>query len=176
LLKPYGEVNLKYIEHEDKFLYLIGQWDNIEDVYPTWNELIEKGFDEAIVRSVNVDEIANFQLDETFVLNNVQFDYNSWEISTEVALELQQLVDLLVLYPALNISIEAHTDSEGEEGKNMTLSIKRAEAVQEFLIIAGIEEERIAAKGFGESVPIESNETEEGKSKNRRVEFTFEKE
>jgi outer membrane protein OmpA-like peptidoglycan-associated protein len=176
LLKPYGDVSLQYVEHEDKFLYLVGQWENLEDVYPTWKELVEKGFDKAIVRSVNVDEVANFQIDETFVLNNVQFAYNSWEISTEVAVELQQLIDLLVLYPKLKLSIEAHTDSEGKEKKNMELSIQRAEAVQEFLVTSGIEQERITAKGFGETVPLESNETEEGKRKNRRVEFTFIKE
>jgi OOP family OmpA-OmpF porin len=69
------------------------------------------------------------------------------------------------------VSIEGHTDSDGSDEYNKTLSDKRANAVMKYLVDKGISKDRLAAKGHGESKPIATNDTDEGKSKNRRVEF-----
>ncbi len=73
------------------------------------------------------------------------------------------------------IVIEGHTDSRGDEGTNMTLSQQRAEAVRSFLITSGVPAERITAVGRGESAPIASNDTAEGRANNRRVELILSK-
>lgn len=69
------------------------------------------------------------------------------------------------------IEIGGHTDYTGSDAYNQTLSQKRASAVRAYLISQGISAERLTAKGYGEAKPIASNETEEGKAENRRVEF-----
>ena len=84
---------------------------------------------------------------------------------------LREIAGVLKVNPALHISVQGHTDSTGDDSYNLALSEKRAQSVKRFLVQNGVEEGRIDAKGFGETKPITSNETEEGRAKNRRVEF-----
>ena len=74
--------------------------------------------------------------------------------------------------PQLRILIEGHTDSVGDEGANLRLSTRRAEAVKAHLVGRGIDPERLEVRGFGETRPIASNETAEGRAENRRIAFT----
>ncbi|MEL7220472.1 MAG: OmpA family protein [Bacteroidota bacterium] len=108
---------------------------------------------------------------EPIVLRNVLFATASAELLTVSAPELDRLVQLLKDNTALNIQINGHTDNVGEEAANQTLSEARAKAVYDYLIQAGITAGRLAYEGFGESRPIKSNETEEGRQRNRRTEF-----
>src|SRR5690606_35723062 len=71
----------------------------------------------------------------------------------------------------LKVSIEGHTDSDGEDAYNKTLSDQRAKAVMKYLVDKKVAADRLSAVGYGESKPIASNDTDEGKAKNRRVEF-----
>ena len=71
----------------------------------------------------------------------------------------------------LKLSIEGHTDSDGEKARNQELSEKRAAAVKDALVERGIESSRLKTKGYGESKPVDSNSTPEGKANNRSVEF-----
>jgi outer membrane protein OmpA-like peptidoglycan-associated protein len=73
--------------------------------------------------------------------------------------------------PGLRIEISGHTDSLGPQAINLTLSEKRATAVKNYLIAHGVASDRLRAEGYGEFNPIATNETEEGRAKNRRVEF-----
>jgi outer membrane protein OmpA-like peptidoglycan-associated protein len=73
--------------------------------------------------------------------------------------------------PGLNFVVEGHTDSDGEDAKNMSLSEARAKAILEKMVELGISEGRLKTKGWGESKPIAGNDTPEGKAQNRRVEF-----
>ena len=73
--------------------------------------------------------------------------------------------------PDLNFSVEGHTDSDGSETSNMTLSKARGKTVMDKLIEMGIAPNRLKSDGFGESKPIDNNNTPEGKANNRRVEF-----
>lgn len=82
-----------------------------------------------------------------------------------------RLASLLNTYPNMRIEIGGHTDAEGSESYNLRLSENRAKAVAEYLISKGVSEKRIQFKGYGKSCPIDTNETEEGRAKNRRVEF-----
>ena len=109
-------------------------------------------------------------------LKNLQFNTNSYEIKPESFKELDQLYNLLSLNPELRISVNGYTDNKGSERYNQKLSMKRAKAVVEYLIEKGISEDRLSYKGYGIDNPIASNETEEGRAANRRVEVEFLKE
>jgi outer membrane protein OmpA-like peptidoglycan-associated protein len=76
-----------------------------------------------------------------------------------------------MLHPTLEVSITGHTDNVGGEQHNVTLSTRRAESVAEYLVGRGVNYDKIIFRGLGSAQPIESNETVEGRSKNRRVEI-----
>ncbi len=84
---------------------------------------------------------------------------------------LESLTDIALLCPNVNIEIIGHTDSLGNDAKNKALSLSRAKSVVAKLFGLGIPLERLSAKGMGSQIPIASNETEEGRAKNRRIEF-----
>lgn len=105
------------------------------------------------------------------VLRNVFFETGSAALLPTSTAELGRLVALLQETPALRIQISGHTDDVGDDASNQTLSENRAKAVYEYLIQNGIPAERLRYKGFGESKPIETNDTPEGRARNRRTEF-----
>jgi outer membrane protein OmpA-like peptidoglycan-associated protein len=84
---------------------------------------------------------------------------------------LNEIAKLMKDHPEINFSVEGHTDSDGETAFNQSLSERRAEAVVNEMIRLGIDGSRMTSKGFGESAPIDTNSTPEGKANNRRVEF-----
>jgi outer membrane protein OmpA-like peptidoglycan-associated protein len=71
----------------------------------------------------------------------------------------------------MNIEIGGHTDQEGSDAHNITLSQNRAKAVYDYLVLNGVQPSRLTYKGYGESTPIDSNQTPDGRAKNRRTEF-----
>src|SRR5690606_4569170 len=92
LMETYGEVKIHYVEETKQYSYLIGEWDNLEDAHPTWKELLEKGYDKAIVRSIDLDKIAKFSLDNAFVLESVRFDEGQWDIRQDAIEDLQNVI------------------------------------------------------------------------------------
>ncbi|MCB0749441.1 MAG: OmpA family protein [Ignavibacteriae bacterium] len=106
-----------------------------------------------------------------FVTNGIHFEVNKSEIKPESMGVINNIVKMMEEHSDLNFSIEGHTDSDGDESSNQRLSEKRATAVKSVLVEQGIDETRFSTKGFGESIPLDSNSTSEGKANNRRVEF-----
>lgn len=114
------------------------------------------------------------QLDETgkIVTHGILFDTDSYKIKGESYKTLKQISQLLQDDPELRLSIEGHTDSDGSEEHNATLSQNRANSVRDYLISTyNIKPDRLEAKGWGESKPIDTNDSPEGKANNRRVEL-----
>lgn len=107
----------------------------------------------------------------TVELKNIFFESGKYALQESSKPELRFLVNYLQDTPRLRIEIQGHTDNVGSETDNQTLSQNRAEAVRAYLIEQGIAAARIEATGYGESQPITSNETEEGRAQNRRTEF-----
>lgn len=105
------------------------------------------------------------------VLENVFFDTDSYELKESSKLELGKLASFMKLNSNVHIEIGGHTDNVGSDEDNILLSEKRATSVMEFIVASGIENTRITAKGYGESEPLESNDTEQGRAVNRRTEF-----
>lgn len=108
---------------------------------------------------------------EKVVLRNIFFDTDKYELLPDSKSELEKLVSFLSKNTGLHIEIGGHTDNEGSDTHNMTLSVNRAKAVYDYLITNGIGAEKLSFKGYGETVPIESNETSKGRASNRRTEF-----
>jgi outer membrane protein OmpA-like peptidoglycan-associated protein len=104
-------------------------------------------------------------------LNNIFFETDKTELLPSSFAELDRLRDILSKDTALRIAIEGHTDNTGSEAHNKALSLGRANAVVQYLIVKGIANARLQSRGYAAEKPIAQNDTEEGKAKNRRVEF-----
>ncbi|MBL7886435.1 MAG: OmpA family protein [Flavobacterium sp.] len=100
----------------------------------------------------------------------ILFDTNKATFQQRTYPVLEAITAILKEYPSSNFSIEGHTDSDGKDEANMKLSDERAAAVKNYLIEKGIASSRLTSKGFGESMPIDTNKTKAGKANNRRVE------
>jgi outer membrane protein OmpA-like peptidoglycan-associated protein len=117
--------------------------------------------------------LAPIEIGETIRLNNLFFDFNKSNIRTESFAELDRILKLLNDNPNMTVEIAGHTDNVGTDAYNLKLSGDRANAVKTYLLGKGIAAERISSKGYGKSKPCVPNTTEEGRQKNRRVEFTI---
>lgn len=107
-----------------------------------------------------------------YTARGILFDVNSAAMRPESDATLDEIGATLEEHPELRLSIEGHTDSDGDEAANLDLSERRAAAVRSYLLEHfDVDPSRLAAKGFGETAPVASNETPEGKQRNRRVEL-----
>lgn len=108
---------------------------------------------------------------QSFTLNNVFFETDSFALDESSQVELFKLNAFLVHNPEVRIMICGHTDNTGSVSYNQELSEKRARSVYSFLLEIGIDPRRLEYKGFGKSQPVSDNKTEEGKAENRRTEI-----
>jgi len=136
--------------------------------------------------SVNADDLASCEAMASFVkkvffekgaaapskmiINSVLFDFDSNVVKPEAAIMLEQVADMLK-QDSRDVVVEGHTCSVGPEAYNLGLSERRAKAVRGFLVDQGVDSSRLTAKGAGETEPIADNTTDEGRERNRRVEF-----
>jgi outer membrane protein OmpA-like peptidoglycan-associated protein len=105
--------------------------------------------------------------------SGLKFNFNSYDLEPTTKSNLDDLAKTLNKYDDTDILIEGHTDSSGEDAYNMTLSNERADNVKDYLKTKGVKSSRIETKGYGESQPLESNDTEAGRAVNRRVEVAI---
>ncbi|MEZ4959229.1 MAG: OmpA family protein [Saprospiraceae bacterium] len=116
--------------------------------------------------------LAAEKADEKIIrLNYVTFETGSANLTALSKYELDNIVATLNKFPNMTIEVAGHTDNEGEDAANLVLSDNRAKAVYNYLTGKGILQSRLTAKGYGENRPIDTNDTEEGRAKNRRTEF-----
>jgi OOP family OmpA-OmpF porin len=113
------------------------------------------------------------EIGQVFRLNNVFFDFDKFNLRSESFVELNRVVDFLNEYPNIEIEMSAHTDSKGSDDYNYKLSDNRAKSVMDYIISKGINTRRIKSQGYGETKPVSTNHTDEGRQLNRRVEFTI---
>jgi outer membrane protein OmpA-like peptidoglycan-associated protein len=103
--------------------------------------------------------------------DKILFDVDSYSLKPGAEDNLSEIADILIKYPDFNIIVEGHTDNTGKENYNQWLSEKRAGAVADFLVGRGLNPARIQVIGYGETRPVATNETPEGRQQNRRVEL-----
>ncbi|HPZ36407.1 MAG TPA: OmpA family protein [Bacteroidales bacterium] len=118
-------------------------------------------------------EVQPIEVGKHYRLHNIYFAFNSADILANSQKVLDEFIVFLNDHPTLQISIEGHTDNVGSDEFNLILSENRAKAVYNYLVNNGIDANRLQYKGFGESSPIATNETEEGRAMNRRTEFVI---
>ena len=115
--------------------------------------------------------IVMIQRPKQLILHNVHFDSGKSNIRSTSHSELDELVTWLTNKPELTVEISGHTDNVGDDGENLSLSQRRSESIKQYLISKGINQSRLIPKGYGESQPIASNNTPEGRQMNRRTEI-----
>ena len=109
--------------------------------------------------------------DGKIIASGIRFDVNKATLKPESMGVINTIYQMMNEHPDLKFSVEGHTDSDGDDSFNQTLSEQRAETVVNALIEKGIDKSRLTSKGWGESKPLSDNSTPEGKANNRRVEF-----
>jgi outer membrane protein OmpA-like peptidoglycan-associated protein/tetratricopeptide (TPR) repeat protein len=118
-------------------------------------------------------EVQPIEVGKHYRLHNIYFAFNSADILANSQKVLDEFIVFLNDHPTLQIGIEGHTDNVGSDEFNLILSENRAKAVYNYLVNNGIDANRLQYKGFGESSPIATNDTEEGRAMNRRTEFVI---
>lgn len=128
---------------------------------------LSSGFQE-VIKDIQLKNIA---VGSKIVLKNIFFDFDKATLRPESTNEIERLAKLLTDVPTLKIEISGHTDNFGSDDYNLKLSQSRTESVVNQLIKLGIANDRLVAKGYGETKPIAKNDTDEGRQLNRRTEF-----
>jgi outer membrane protein OmpA-like peptidoglycan-associated protein len=128
---------------------------------------LSTGYQE-IIKDVQLKKI---EVGKSITLNNIFYDFDKSTLRTESVSELDRLVLLMTENSTIKIELSSHTDNMGSDEYNMTLSQARAQSVVDYLITKGISKDRLVAKGYGETKPIATNDTDDGRQLNRRTEF-----
>jgi OOP family OmpA-OmpF porin len=110
-------------------------------------------------------------LSDLLAKGKIRFESGRATIDADSAGLLDRLIETALRCPSVNIEIAGHTDGDGEDGFNQALSEKRAQAVVDYLVKVGLPASRFSAVGYGSTQPVASNDTDEGKARNRRIDF-----
>jgi outer membrane protein OmpA-like peptidoglycan-associated protein len=132
--------------------------------------LSKKEADSTYQKNIALQAVA---LHANFVFNNILFKNNSYELPSAALIELNKLLQVLNENPSIKLEISGHTDNVGNQEDNLLLSTNRAKAIVGYLNSNGVDTKRLSYKGYGASKPIADNSKEEGRSINRRTEFTI---
>jgi outer membrane protein OmpA-like peptidoglycan-associated protein len=193
LLDEKGDVMQDFVTGNDgKFLFrvyenenytLLGESDGYlvkRQPYTTNGKSVPVETLKELITNITLDTIIvldRLEKNKIFVLQNIYFGYDSAAIRPASAKELDKLVDILNDNPEIKIEMGSHTDSIASDSYNIELSQRRAESTVSYLIRKGIAQDRLVAKGYGESMPVARNtnpngtDNPEGRQRNRRTEF-----
>ena len=155
-------INIPHLDYNPTGISLYAYYANDERRYYIKNFRLAEG---------GVKYYDRLLQDGKIVANGIRFDVNKTTIRPESMGVINEIYQLMTDHQELKFSVEGHTDSDGEANFNQKLSEGRADAVVDRLVLMGIDAKRLTAKGFGESKPMGTNDTAEGKAANRRVEF-----
>lgn len=118
--------------------------------------------------------VRKIEVGKPYTINDILYNTASAELSNRSKFVLKQFAKFLKENPTIKITIQGHTDNEGDDNKNLELSQKRAEGVKDYLTSLGIKQDRMKARGFGETQPKSPNTSENNKAQNRRTDFVIE--
>lgn len=172
-----GSYDIKevFLREDSLYSYTVGEAGSVLETYPVYNDVVQKGFNNASVKSYVLADLAEEELLQLTTslgeFADAYFEFDDYRIGEASYPILDQVVVIMNKYPALRLEIAAHTDNMGSFEYNMDLSQKRAQSMVDYLVDKGIDRERLMGKGYGESRPIADNNREEGRMMNRRVEF-----
>jgi outer membrane protein OmpA-like peptidoglycan-associated protein len=129
-------------------------------------EELEQELEDAKIERVGEGILISFD-------SGILFGFDSSTLQPEAKANISKLADILKKYPDSNVLITGHTDSDGSDNYNQTLSEKRAKSVSDYAAYQGISSSRLSIVGLGENEPVASNDTDNGKQLNRRVEIAI---
>ena len=181
LLLAVNRLNLGVVNMVDNQVSLSGQTNTTqikEKIISSLNQFKEIGY-HLKIHIIALDEslkVCQEKFNEILSHNKIVFDAGKSMVKATNQKLLKSLVDVSSLCPEVKIDILGYTDSKGDDNKNSELSLARAKAVVAKLFQLGISLDRMSAIGMGENNPIASNSTEEGRAKNRRIEFKVKRE
>lgn len=173
LFRVYGDEDYELFGELDGYL-------TKRQPYTTKGKSIDPASLKELVTNITLDTIMvmdRIELNKIFVLENIYFDFDKSDITTQAATELNKLVDILKDNAAIKIEMGSHTDSVGTQDYNIQLSQRRAESTVRYLVNNGISQQRLTAKGYGETKPVARNTNPDGsdnpvgRARNRRTEF-----
>jgi len=142
--------------------------------YPLSNDLDARDLED--YKEVEQDlQLSPIVMNVAIRLNNVFFDSGKWDLRPESFPELDRLTQFMQTNASMEIHIAGHTDDIGKDADNLQLSRKRAESVREYVVRNGVDGARLTFEGYGETQPLAANDSDAGRQRNRRVEFTITK-
>jgi OmpA-OmpF porin, OOP family len=163
---------------DGKFSILVPEGDTYDVKYKAFTE--DEKFSSVDIPSmaglINFDYTITVELPKVYTLDNVFFDSGKSSLRAESFKELNELAEFMKSKKSLVIEIAGHTDNVGNPESNQKLSEARANEVRNYLIKKGVAADRIQAKGYGDTQPIASNDSDAGRQKNRRTEVRIIKE
>ncbi len=164
-----------FIREDSLYSYTVGEATSVMETYSVYSDVVEKGFDNASVKSYVLADLAEEELLQLTTsldeFSDAYFEFDDYKIGEASYPIMDQVVDIMKKYPNIKLEIAAHTDNVGSFEYNMTLSQKRTQSMVDYLVNKGVQPSRLIGKGYGESRPIANNNTEKGRMINRRVEF-----
>ena len=187
----FSRVNREIVEFEgltDGYTYATGLSNQSQNLEHVVTELKLKGYESVRIGAVNAGDMSTRILNKgTYIppgnaeklniefsrLQDIKFEYNSAVILEESKKNLDYITAMLMLEENFELKIEAHTCNIGGRDFNMKLSQERAQSVVDYFVSKGIGRERLKSRGYSSDAPLVSNDTEEGRKQNRRVEFTI---
>lgn len=173
LFRVYGDEDYELFGELDGYL-------TKRQPYTTKGKSVDPATLKELVTNITLDTILvmdRIELNKIFVLENIYFDFDKSDITPQAAIELNKLVDILKDNAAIKIEMGSHTDSVGTQDYNIQLSQRRAESTVRYLVNNGISQQRLTAKGYGETKPVARNTNPDGsdnpvgRARNRRTEF-----
>ncbi len=169
--------NDKYLNHKVSFVFGMncnGGEDADKDGVPDKRDRCPGTPEGTAVDFYGCPKISNEETDRVKLLaKDINFEFDSDKITAESYPALDEVVSVLKKHPGARVAVNGHTDNQGDDDYNLGLSQRRAQSVKDYLVSKGIDTKRVTAKGYGETDPIDSNDTPEGRARNRRVEFLF---
>lgn len=181
-----GKITERYLIDEQMFSYTTGHEALFKDIIAYYKSLVLDDFRDAKIledsqmsyqqtitkKGIYMSDFEkNYILEELKRLSVIHFESNSTDIQEKSFGNLNEIIKVLKKNEFMELVIKAHTDNVGREEYNMNLSKERAKSVMDYFIVHGISDSRLESKGYGSSKPIATNQTEKGRSNNRRVEF-----
>ncbi len=174
-IKEVYEIKEYYLADDSLYSYTVGENISLLPTYKVYNDVVNRGFTKARVKTYLLAELPTeivARINRDFAeLSDANFDFDKSMVAETSYSLLDKIVKIMKENPDLAMEISAHTDNIGSFEYNLQLSQARAQSIVDCLVSKGIEKQRLVAKGYGESRPISSNNTEDGRMKNRRVEF-----
>ncbi|WP_405248195.1 OmpA family protein [Cellulophaga sp. Asnod2-G02] len=165
------EISTHIMAKGDEQFLTIGNFSNNEDTFTQVVKKTSRKSSYYFIDMVSVEMIPSYMPNQLYVIEELLFDFDETTIEITYNKQLSDLVTYLKSNPKLNIYLYGHTDAMGSVAYNDELSEKRAATVAKFLEKSGLSKNRISWKGFGFKKPVVSNEKEDVRFKNRRVEF-----